>query len=748
MKGVKILVILILVLAISFLAVMQWKSDAIVRKAMALVQHQMEDSLQYESVELEWLSHFPSIALSLQGLSIGKQSAPFIQGGQLDIVLKVFPLINEQIIIRKLMLTDSEVHIKKNGSRWTYDLLKKSPVPSTEKASAEAESQGGWDAVINEIELDRVTIYYDDNDGQQFDLFVEQGSAEGNISSKLMDADLDLQITLNHFQGKAYALAGPITLDLSSQYIYDAAKSLHQFEKLLIENKGYRMEGNGLFKTNEEKWIDLHISWDDAEPQALLKLMPASTSERWKDYTIKGNLEGQMSAKGSYQNGKTPQVNISSELKNGSVQFPGNGGTLKNIVLDIAYDNGGSNPGNSYLRTNLRHGSIEGNDIKANLRMENLDRPVIHADIDGSLPASLFNLVVDPASLEFQGGVIDFKGFTIDKIDASGFSIKSVVNKSKGDLMVEDAKFRYGDDNIKIGEGQFRITDKRSIVVDAPSFAWNQVVCRDVRGQFTFDGADVIFSLEGDQSEGKVKAEGRMYDLEGSPKLSSTWTVKGIEIQKLLQSFSDFDQTFITSSNLKGKADVWAQTTIPYNSKGDIIMNGIQVECALEIKDGELRDMEILEDFGKYIHLDDLKDIRFNQFRNYLKIENSKVFVPVVFIQSSAINMSINGVHGFDQEILYNMKINAGQAAANKIKKADLLKRFKPARKSGWINLYYVLYGNTSDVQYDQDQKKVISSFEQSSRMKEELRKKLVDIFGQEVHWLEPNEWEDIPEYR
>lgn len=239
-----------------------------------------------------------------------------------------------------------------------------------------------------------------------------------------------------------------------------------------------------------------------------------------------------------------------------------------------------------------------------------------------------------------------------------------------------------------------------------------------------------------------------MYDLEGSPKLSSTWTVKGIEIQKLLQSFSDFDQTFITSSNLKGKADVWAQTTIPYNSKGDIIMNGIQVECALEIQDGELRDMEILEDFGKYIHLDDLKDIRFNQFRNYLKIENSKVFVPVVFIQSSAINMSINGVHGFDQEILYNMKINAGQAAANKIKKADLLKRFKPARKSGWINLYYVLYGNTSDVQYDQDQKKVISSFEQSSRMKEELRKKLVGIFGQEVHWLEPNEWEDIPEYR
>jgi hypothetical protein len=116
MKGVKILVILLLVLAISFLAVMQWKSDAIVRKAMTLVQNQMEDSLQYESVELEWIRHFPSIALSLQGLSIGKQSSPFIQDGQLDIVLKLFPILHQQIIIRKFMLTDSALFIIKTAA--------------------------------------------------------------------------------------------------------------------------------------------------------------------------------------------------------------------------------------------------------------------------------------------------------------------------------------------------------------------------------------------------------------------------------------------------------------------------------------------------------------------------------------------------------------------------------------------------------------------------------------------------------
>jgi hypothetical protein len=215
-----------------------------------------------------------------------------------------------------------------------------------------------------------------------------------------------------------------------------------------------------------------------------------------------------------------------------------------------------------------------------------------------------------------------------------------------------------------------------------------------------------------------------------------------------LKSFSDFDQTFITHENLNGKADVWMHTIIPYDKNGNIRMKEIDVKAALEIEEGELKEMKILEDFGQYVHIDDLRDIHFNQFRNYLKIENGQVYVPVVFIQSSAINMSINGVHGFDQKILYNLKINAGQAAANKLKKSDLLKRFKPARKSGWINLYYVLFGTTSEVQYDQDQKKVISSFEQSTKMKEDLRKYLVGLFGQDVYWLEPNEWEDIPEYR
>jgi hypothetical protein len=42
----------------------------------------------------------------------------------------------------------------------------------------------------------------------------------------------------------------------------------------------------------------------------------------------------------------------------------------------------------------------------------------------------------------------------------------------------------------------------------------------------------------------------------------------------------------------------------------------------------------------------------------------------------------------------------------------------------------------------------VISGFEQSTALKEQLRNDLVGRFGYDVYWLEPNEWEDIPEYK
>jgi hypothetical protein len=220
------------------------------------------------------------------------------------------------------------------------------------------------------------------------------------------------------------------------------------------------------------------------------------------------------------------------------------------------------------------------------------------------------------------------------------------------------------------------------------------------------------------------------------PVFEATWTVKDINIEGLLASFSNFDQTFITSENLSGRANIWATTTIPMDNNWNIREKEVTSKCALEIHSGRLRNLKTLEDFSDYVHIEDLQDIRFSDLHNYLEIEGGKVLLPVMFIQSSAMNLSISGVHTFDQKISYFLKLNAGQTVANKLRKTDFKKDLKDARKSGWINMYFVLEGTTEDVRYQQYRTAVLAGFEQSSQLKENLRKELVDLFGYDVYWV------------
>src|SRR5688572_9092505 len=93
LNGFKILFILLLLLGISFLAMIQWKSDAVMARVVSLIQTQMEDSLKYDAISLEWVRYFPSAALQLNGLRIGPAEHPLIEGGTVDVVLRLFPLL-------------------------------------------------------------------------------------------------------------------------------------------------------------------------------------------------------------------------------------------------------------------------------------------------------------------------------------------------------------------------------------------------------------------------------------------------------------------------------------------------------------------------------------------------------------------------------------------------------------------------------------------------------------------------------
>jgi hypothetical protein len=271
----------------------------------------------------------------------------------------------------------------------------------------------------------------------------------------------------------------------------------------------------------------------------------------------------------------------------------------------------------------------------------------------------------------------------------------------------------------------------------------------------SFDNVDFAFqstqqSLEGDlllqTAQGKVEANVRLL-CDQNYHIDSRIAFENVDLKACFSQWNNFGQSLIKNHHLSGKVDghLWLETSL--DRFGGVNSKDLHAVMGIQVIDGALQNFEMLDQFSRYINIKDLRDLRFAKLQNYLEVKNGHVYLPVMFIQSNAANLSVNGVHGLDQKILYNIKVNAGQVLGQQFKKhnPDLVPL--PAKNDGFINLYYTIYGTTKDFKYELNKKGVLSSMDQSRDIKNRIYHKLESEFGNMPEWLEPEEWQDIPEF-
>ena len=176
-------------------------------------------------------------------------------------------------------------------------------------------------------------------------------------------------------------------------------------------------------------------------------------------------------------------------------------------------------------------------------------------------------------------------------------------------------------------------------------------------------------------------------------------------------------------------------------------MDKLRVLAGIGISDGTLKDFEMLESFSDFVHVRDLREIQFVNIQNFLEIRNERLYLPVMFIRSNALNLTISGEHSFENEIAYCFKVNAGQVIADRFRKHNPSLIPKPARQSGFFNLYYSMLGTLDDYNIAADKKRVQDDFKHSDFRKREVQRALEKEFGIVELIQEPESWKDIPEY-
>ena len=141
-----------------------------------------------------------------------------------------------------------------------------------------------------------------------------------------------------------------------------------------------------------------------------------------------------------------------------------------------------------------------------------------------------------------------------------------------------------------------------------------------------------------------------------------------VDVTRLFYEMENFDQQTMTDKNVKGFLTADVQFISKWSNDLTLNSKSVRSTCEITVENGELINFLPIKALGKYIHAPDLNHIRFSTLKNNISIANRKISIPNMDIHSSAINITGNGIHDFDNNIDYHLRLLLSDVLGSKVK--------------------------------------------------------------------------------
>ena len=168
--------------------------------------------------------------------------------------------------------------------------------------------------------------------------------------------------------------------------------------------------------------------------------------------------------------------------------------------------------------------------------------------------------------------------------------------------------------------------------------------------------------------------------------LSTELEIKDVNINDLNFQMQTGGETYTLKENFAGivSGSGLAEVFISPDLKPD--MDNTTALFQVEVKDGALINFKALEAAGKYLDNKDLDHVRFSTLRNRFTLMDSKIYIPLMTVESTMGQLLIEGEQGLDNTYLYLLRVppwlmkDAAKSALSKAQddgKEDEIKKMK-----------------------------------------------------------------------
>ncbi len=202
---------------------------------------------------------------------------------------------------------------------------------------------------------------------------------------------------------------------------------------------------------------------------------------------------------------------------------------------------------------------------------------------------------------------------------------------------------------------------------------------------------------------------------------------EGLDIPTIFNQCENFGQNTLTDKHLKGTVSSAVSFNARWNNYKTLDENTLSAIVDFQIKNGELIDFEPLRAASKFIRLEELKRIRFQDLNNTIRIANRKLDLPEFEIKTSALNLIIYGTHRFNNDIDYHFKINLHKLLANRFQRNTQNENYIEEDPYQGLNIYLTMTGNLSNPVIKYDKPSVRNKIKEDFRKERENMKALLN---------------------
>lgn len=141
-------------------------------------------------------------------------------------------------------------------------------------------------------------------------------------------------------------------------------------------------------------------------------------------------------------------------------------------------------------------------------------------------------------------------------------------------------------------------------------------------------------------------------------KLQAQTTFNDIIVDSVFYMFENFNQKFITNSNLRGRLRTKMDLELEFTKNLQVNPRSVIADVSVNLINGQLLNFEPMQKLSKFVEDVELRNIQFKEIKNTLHIANNQVLIPEMVIRSNLNTISISGTHTFDNAIDYKLKVS------------------------------------------------------------------------------------------